>query len=140
MPALQVAVDVVLEDHELVARRELEHARRIRGADARAGRVVRHRVQDEELGLLARQQALERRDVGAVRGARHADDARAESGEAREHHEPRRVLDEHRVARREEAPRHQVDGLGGAGGGQDLLGGRLDADVREARRQRFAQR
>ena len=52
---------------------------------------------------------------GPSAAARHTDDARAEGREAREHHEPRRILDEHHVARREEAPRHQVDGLGGAG-------------------------
>ena len=76
---------------------------------------------------------------GPSRAARHADDARAESREAREHHEPRRILDEHHVAGREEAARDQVDGLGGAGGGDDLLGRRTDAEMREARGQRFAQ-
>ena len=67
------------------------------------------------LGRLARQQAFERGDVRAIDAARHTDDARAECREAREHHEPRRILDEHQVAGREEAPRDQVDGLGGAG-------------------------
>ena len=92
------------------------------------------------LGFSRASRLSQRRDVGTVRGARHADDARAEGGEAREHHEPRRILDEHHVARREEAPRHEVDGLGGAGGGDDLVGRRVDAEVREPRGQRFAQR
>ena len=39
MPALQVAVDVVLDDHEIVARGELEHARgvRARSCTSRSG-------------------------------------------------------------------------------------------------------
>ena len=99
-----------------------------------------HRVQDEQLRPLARQQAFERGDVGAVDAAGHADNTRAERGEAREHHEPRRVFDEHHVAGREETPRDEVDGLRGAGGRDDLLGRDVDAGVRQARAQRLAQR
>jgi hypothetical protein len=101
---------------------------------------VRHRVEDEQLGLLAYQQALQRGDVRPLGSARHADDARAEGREAREHHEPRGILDEHHVAGHEEAARHQVDGLGGAGRGDDLVRRRLDAEMREPRGQRLAQR
>ena len=92
MPALQIAVDVVFEDHEIVARGELEHARRHRRAHARARGVVRHGIEDEQLGPFARQQAFERGDIRAVDAARHTDDARTECREAREHHEPGRDL------------------------------------------------
>jgi hypothetical protein len=83
---------------------------------------VQHRIHDEELGFFAREQAFERREIGTIHCPRHAHDTRAERGEARKHHEPCRILDEHRVARREEAARDQVDGLGGTGGSEDLLG------------------
>jgi hypothetical protein len=137
---LQVPVDVVLQDHEIVAIGELEHARRDFGAHARTRRVVRDGIEDEQLRPLARQQAFERGNVRTVGPARHADNARAECREAREHHEPCRVLDEHQVPRREEAARDEIDGLGGAGTGHDLLGRHHDARLAEPRAQRLAQR
>jgi hypothetical protein len=57
----------------------------------------------------------------------------------REHHEPRRVLDEHYVAGHQETPRHEIDGLRGTSRRDHLVRRRLDADVREPRRQRLAQ-
>jgi hypothetical protein len=67
-----------------------------------------------------RQQVAQHLQVGSVGAARHADHARAERGEAREHHEPRRVLDEHGFASGDEMARDQIDPLRHAAGRDDL--------------------
>ena len=140
MPALQIAVNVVFEDHEIMAGGELEHSRGNGRAHARARGVVCDRIEDEQLGPFARQQAFERDDIRPVSAARYPDDARTEGCDARKHDEPGGIFDEHEVARREKSPRHQVDGLGCAGTGDDLLGRDLDACLREPRAQCLAQR
>jgi hypothetical protein len=128
MAPLQITVDIVFEDHEIVAVGEFEHARGDFGAHARTCRVVRHGIQDEQLRR-SRQQA-ERGDIRAIdsaipRCARQSRKART----SRTTPDPRRTPG----PRARETAAQRVNGLGRPGAGHDLFWRDHDASLAEPR-------
>ena len=112
-------------------------------AERHAGRVVQHRDRHVEPRPLARRlrldQAAHRRDVGAVAAARHRQHAHAERGQPGVLDRPAGLVDQDAVAGAQQGAGDDVEGVGGADGGDDLPGTRGDAVVGELDRQRFAQ-
>ena len=137
---VEAAVEAVLDDRDMVPRRDVQHPPRRFGRHRDPSRVVGGRLAVEELRPVARQDLLERlgRRPLAVPGHGH------ELGARRPEHSDRarigRLLHGHDVAGIDEGPRDQVEALLRAVDHQDVVGPRLDAEPQEVRREVRAKR
>ena len=109
---VQVRADVVIDQHEVVVLGALQHLEGLGRRQRGRRRVVQHRVDHVEARLVFDDHALERHHVGSVVQARDADHLGPVRGEQAEHQEPRCVVDQDGVTRRDEVARDQIEGLG----------------------------
>lgn len=119
--------------------RQLQHLVRMRQVQRRAGRVVQHRHRHVHPRPVLLDQAAHHRHVGAVRAARHRQQPHAGLRQSGVLDRPARVVDQHRVARRQEGAGDQVQAVRRADGAHDLVGAGLHGDVQQPARQRAPQ-
>jgi ABC-type Mn2+/Zn2+ transport system ATPase subunit len=120
-----VAVGVVLDDVEVVLVGQLQHAVGAAGRQAVAGRVVEHAHAHIQLGPVHFAVAGHDLQIGAIGAARYRQDLHAQCRQAGKLHRPAGLLHHHRIAGPQKSPAHDIQRMGGAHGGDDLLGRRL---------------
>ncbi len=134
-----VAVGVVLDDVEAVPVGQLQDAVRMPRRQAVAGGVVQHAHAHEQLGRMGLAVARHHVQVRPLGAARHGQHAHAQRIEPREFHRPAGLLHHDRVAGLQQGAAHDVQGMCGADGGDDLRGFRRYAEVGQPPRERRAQ-
>jgi hypothetical protein len=137
----QPGVGVVLDDHEVVRRGQLQHLVGLGRAQAVAGGVVQHRDRHVEPRPVLGGQCRHHGQVGAAAGrARHRQHAHAQARQPGELHRPAGLVDQHGVAGCEQASADDVERLRRTGGGDDLRWRRRQAQIGQPARERGAQR
>ena len=135
----QMRVGVVLDDMEVVRLRQLQQLMRAGQRQHAAGRVVQHRDGHVQAGAVLARQRLHHRQVGPVGPARHRQQPHAQQRQPRVFDRPAGLVDQHRVARRQQRARDQIERLGRAQRGHDLARRGAHADIGQTLRQRLAQ-
>ena len=136
----EVAVDVVLDDHEIVLLGQLQHPEGGGRREVAGGGVVQHRVGEEQARLVVGEQGFEGLRVGAVGGAWNAQQGHAVKAQVAEQVPVAGVVHQHAVAGLQKVAADDVEGLVDAIGEDDLAGRGADADFGQAHLQLGAQR
>ena len=128
----ELAVDVVLDDHQVLAPRELEQPLAARGREAHARRVVERRDGVQQARAVAPRLRLahglrQRVDVQALLVDAHADDVHGVVGDDAEREVVGGALDEDHVAGPREVGEHLAEGLGVAAADEHVVGGERQA-------------
>ena len=137
---LEVGQRVVLDDQQVVLLCQLQHLEGLGGRQVRAGRVVCHRLGEEQARPVHDQQLLQRLEVGPVGAARHAEHLGARHLQFAEQRVVARVVHQHLAAGRHEVADDQVHRLVGALRQHHLRRLGPDADVGQLAHDVFAQR
>ena len=117
-----VAVSVIFDDMEIVRVGQLQHTVGTARREAIAGGVVEHADADKELGRMQLAVARHHLQVGSIGTARHGQDAHTQSGQARKFDSPAGLFDHHVVARAQQCTADDIQSMGGAHRGHDLVG------------------